>query len=419
MHDGRHTCKAKNPKVNRAVLLKAVAQNPGVKPNKLINDPMVQLMSADNLDWNEIDNLARAFVDVKRVHNARAEIQNQLNPMGQNFEALGIFKQKCDERDKYLVYRINSRQLNGLPSYVLKSSKEMVQLALFMDRDGTGLLNHEYAHVDAMHDRCRAFKTLTLWTYHEAARKLVCLAIMDVEEENSENLTTFWTLLNEMLQDFTGRPDYQFNPAGFVADEHHANWRSINAVFGRSATERTVSCEFHFKQSVHRHARKMGHNSSEFIKVANDLLEASTENEFDKSCIEMEQIIAQSRNLFSWFNWWLDRKTHIFRAFKPTNAPSTNLAEVGHSKLASVGRRGMSVLEAARNDVATAIRQNTELNCFIEGLASGGRGLTAAQRHQKSHRAEKKRAAAYGNEIVKDILPAKKAQAFVQNEGIH
>jgi hypothetical protein len=38
MHVGNHTCQAKMPKVNRAVILKAVAQNPGVKPNKLVND---------------------------------------------------------------------------------------------------------------------------------------------------------------------------------------------------------------------------------------------------------------------------------------------------------------------------------------------------------------------------------------------
>jgi hypothetical protein len=57
----------------------------------------------------------------------------------------------------------------------------------------------------------------------------------------------------------------------------------------------------------------------------------------------------------------------------------------------------MSILEAARNDVAMAIRQRMEMNCFIDGLASGGRGLTAVQRQQKSHKAERKRAAAFGS----------------------
>jgi hypothetical protein len=83
----------------------------------------------------------------------------------------------------FLLFRINCRALNGEPSYVFKSSRAMAELALSMDRDGAGPLNREYAHVDAMHDRCRGFKTLTLWTYTEVSRKLICLAVMEVEQE--------------------------------------------------------------------------------------------------------------------------------------------------------------------------------------------------------------------------------------------
>ena len=42
---------------------------------------------------------------------------------------------------------------------------------------------------------------------------------------------------------------------------------------------------------------------------------------------------------------------HIFQAFKPHDAPATNFAEVGHSRLAIVGRPKMSLFEAAREDV--------------------------------------------------------------------
>lgn len=419
MHDVRHTCKAKKPRVDRSVLLKAVANNPGVKPNKLVNDHMVQLMSSDSFEWSEIENVASAFADLKRVHNARAELASQLNPVGQSCEALGVFKEKCDERDCYLVYKINCRQLNGRPAFVFKSSRAMAQSAVAMERNKNGCLSREYAHVDAMHDRVRGFKTLTLWTYSETQCKLICLAIMEVGEENVENLTSFWNVLNEMLQDFTGQSDYKFNPSGFVADEHHANWQSISKVFGPSAIDRTVSCEFHFKQSVHRHARRLPESSTDFIRIANALLEASSENEFELACVEMEQLLLKNETLYTWFNWWLERKTHIFRAFKSTHAPSTNLAEVGHSKLASVGRRGMSLLEAARNDVAMAIRQGVELQGFVDGMSSGGRGQTSIKRNAKTHRAELKRAAAYGNEISMTSVPQKRGTQFIQSDGIH
>jgi hypothetical protein len=419
MHTGIHACKAKLPKINRAVILKAVAENPGVKPSKLVNDKMIQVMNSEEFDWKQVESVARAFTDLKRVHNARAQIQSMNNPYGQAFEALGVFKTKCDEKDKFLVYRINCRQHNGKPSYVFKSSMHMAEIALSMDRTGNGSMSHEYAHVDAMHDRCRDFKTVILWAYHEMSRKLVCLAVMDIEEENTENLTTFWHLLDEMLAEVSGKAEYKFNPTGFVADEHHANWRSINDVFGPEAADRTVSCEFHFKQSVHRHARRMASDSAEFVNLANALLTAQTEKEFDKLCIDAERLLSHHTQLYSWFQWWIERKNHIFSAFKPHDAPSTNLAEIGHSKLSSVGRRHMSLLEAAREDVALAVRQNVDLECFREGLVAGGRGQSCVQRKAKMYKADMKRAAAYAADIDEHVLPFNQRRTFIPRSGLH
>jgi hypothetical protein len=240
-----------------------------------------------------------------------------------------------------------------------------------------------------------------------------------LNKKNTDSLTSFWNLLNSMLQNVSGKADYKFNPTGFVADEHHANWRSINSVFGQCGTERTVSCEFHFKQSVHRQARRLT-NATEFIRLSNGLIEAITESEFAAACVAIEQLIMQHTSLNAWFNWWMERKTHIFRAYKPHNSPATNLAEVGHSKLSSVGRRGMSLLEAARNDVALAIRQEIEMKCFADGLSSGGRGLSAAQKRAKTYKCDMKLAAAYGSELQKSILPPqKRPKPFVPLSGAH
>ena len=111
------------------------------------------------------------------------------------------------EKDKFFIYKINDRALNGLLSFVFKSSTSMAQLAINMDRDGAGILKNEYAHVDAKHDRCRGFKSVTLWTYHPVMRKLVRLAVMDVEQENCESLTSFWSLFKEMLQAVSGNSE--------------------------------------------------------------------------------------------------------------------------------------------------------------------------------------------------------------------
>jgi hypothetical protein len=114
-----------------------------------------------------------------------------------------------------------------------------------------------------------------------------------------------------MLQEFSGNTDCKFNPTGFVADEHHANWRSINVVFGTTGTDRTMSCEFHFKQSIHRQARRLVNDSTEFIRLSTAMLEAQTVHEFDNACTEVEKLLTRHTYLYSWFGWWMDRKTHF------------------------------------------------------------------------------------------------------------
>lgn len=55
-----------------------------------------------------------------------------------------MHKQKCEERDKFLIHKVKNGALNGDPSFVFKSSKSMAQLALAMDKDESGILKEEY-----------------------------------------------------------------------------------------------------------------------------------------------------------------------------------------------------------------------------------------------------------------------------------
>lgn len=150
-----------------------------------------------------------------------------------------------------------------------------------------------------------------------------------------------------MLQEVSGVSDYKFNPAGFIADEHHANWLGIKDAFGEAAIERAVSCVFHFKQCVHRQARKIS-DGDEFMRLTDQLVTAHTVHEFELTHASVLNFLKDHSDLEIWYDWWYARRTHFCAAFKPSNAPLANLAEVGHSKLASVGRRHMSLLEVAR-----------------------------------------------------------------------
>ncbi|XP_063442542.1 fibrinogen C domain-containing protein 1-B-like [Mytilus trossulus] len=123
MYKNEHSCVAKKKKISNELIKNEVAKHPGVKPNKLVNSKMVNIMAADDFSWDDVELVAEKFVDMKQVYNAREELKMKINPMGQNFEALALYKQKCDENDKLFIYRVNNRALNGKPSFVLNQAK--------------------------------------------------------------------------------------------------------------------------------------------------------------------------------------------------------------------------------------------------------------------------------------------------------
>lgn len=66
--------------------MKKSQKNPGVKPSKLVNDKMVNLMTS-NFDWKEVEEVAEKFVEIKQIHNMCEQIKREMNPVGENFEA--------------------------------------------------------------------------------------------------------------------------------------------------------------------------------------------------------------------------------------------------------------------------------------------------------------------------------------------
>ena len=66
---------------------------------------MVHVMTTDDFNWNEVENFAGAFVNMKHVHNARSNIPNQYKPLEQNFETLGAFKENVIYRSIFAARR--------------------------------------------------------------------------------------------------------------------------------------------------------------------------------------------------------------------------------------------------------------------------------------------------------------------------
>ena len=157
-----------------------------------------------------------------------------------------------------MIYKVNDASFNDEQDIVFKTSRRMLNLALSMDQNATtkSPLQEEIAYFDAMHSRCKNWKTLTLWVYHPVSRKLMCLATMETKSESSTTCALFWKIWNKALAEVKGEANYSFNPKGFMTDEAGANANGILEVYGPDAIRKSYTCSIS-PQYLHRRCENL------------------------------------------------------------------------------------------------------------------------------------------------------------------
>ena len=153
-----------------------------------------------------------------------------------SFDAVVLMKRKLDIKDPFLIYQISNGAMNNSSDYVFKSLKKTAEVALLMDIDvqPPNTWQTMNAYFDATYTHVYGFKTLALWTYHPAMSKVVWLASMEIRTENTQDITTFFCLFNEILTKVSGQEGYKFNPRCFVCDEAGANYNAIHDIYGKN-----------------------------------------------------------------------------------------------------------------------------------------------------------------------------------------
>ena len=114
---------------------------------------------------------SQAFRKLKRDKKAE---QNPDQVETQSLEAVAELKKGSDTIDPFHIYHINSKKMNNLPDFVMKSSSKILQLAIDMDIDGPeNPLQLEDAYFDGSHSRCTDFVSLGLWVMHAPMRQMI------------------------------------------------------------------------------------------------------------------------------------------------------------------------------------------------------------------------------------------------------
>ena len=162
-----------------------IAENPKIKPAE-VQSSIILSGIRGRVSWETLEKEATTVVNRKQIANIKQKMKGDSEPYGHNFEAVVHFKEFCDKKDPYYVYKMNDRRGNpDLPSYVFKTSRTKIELAISMNRKNDHFLSEEFCFFDGKHNRSRGFVTLTASVYHPLLKKQVSLAIMETEKRTA------------------------------------------------------------------------------------------------------------------------------------------------------------------------------------------------------------------------------------------
>ena len=226
---GTHTCSLKvrlpynlmPEKMKKEVLKPILQKNPRATTKQISEE------AAENFLRIGKPELARQSIrlaqDRKLVAAMKQEAITRVTDKDPNsFAAVAALRQELKSFDPYLIYKLNDGTLNDEISFVFKSSKCAAQLALemdYQDPENKSCLREEPVYCDTMHSCVQNYKNITAWVKNPITRAVMRIATMEAINEDTPTMTLFFTLLNEVLQKVSGKPNYKFNPSRFYVDE--------------------------------------------------------------------------------------------------------------------------------------------------------------------------------------------------------
>ena len=242
-------------------------------------------------------------------------------------------------------------------------------MALKMDvnnEEDTGL-QEENAFFDVTHMRVFGFKSFGLWLVHSSMREMVHLASMEMRSENSDDIAIFFMLFNEMIEKVSGIKNYKLNPRCFLCDEGGANYKAVRTVYGNEFCQDRVSgCQFHFKQDSEKKKEVPLDMRKTFIETRKQLRTVTTVAKYKILKGIMEEMAESIPTLYSWIEWWDDRRAHIFGPYRGGGLPGCNLSKQGNAQWKPTNT--MHLVHAARDDVSSMIFQEVKVYLFDRNL---------------------------------------------------
>ena len=219
-HSGNHNCEPrKTVELNEEGLKQKFGTNSKTTPKQAADDIIMEALSNKTMSWENVQDIVNSVI-AEEVKNVKKKTGKESYPLGHSFEAVGQLRTRLMPKDPFLIYKINSQNLNGEPSYVFKMSRIQAKLAVAMDEENDDFLCDEYCFFDGTFKRYPGLVTLGAHVFVEILCKVVKIATRECE--TTKTMIIFWTL-NKVLEQFTGKKGYKYNPKGWAVDEHGGN----------------------------------------------------------------------------------------------------------------------------------------------------------------------------------------------------
>ena len=180
------------------------------------------------------------------VSEAQTESYAELLGVDQySVNVVAIIKNKADTVDPFSIYKIIDRKWNNCGTYVFKSSQTAAEIGLVMDRTARKTpLKELVVYMDGLHSCVKGFVTLTLWVKNPTSLITHCLACMECESEDTQNVTLSFACTtksctrSKVILPMSGLQGYY--------DRQGANKNAVRAVLGEVMSRRTWSCTWHY-----------------------------------------------------------------------------------------------------------------------------------------------------------------------------
>ena len=162
------------------------------------------------------------------------------------------------------------------------------------------------------------YTTLTLWVHNPVIQHLQRIACMECESENTENIATFLTLVNEMLRQVKGDPNYMWAPKCIMADENGANKNAIGNVFGEDLQKKTISCQWHYLRCIHKQSHRITDKAMKerFLELIKSMVKDAVTKTLYIQYYKELYTICQKFKTTKWLDFWHERHAHYVPGFR-------------------------------------------------------------------------------------------------------